>query len=60
MLIERNNNEIVIKISSDILPISELQQLLDYLRYKEISKTSKAKKSDLKELLSFVKKKRVV
>ncbi len=60
MLIERNNNEIVIKIPNGILGSSELESLFDYLRYKEIAKKSKAKAKDLKDLLSLVKKNRKV
>ncbi len=60
MLIERVNNEVVIKIPSSIIAIKELQQLLDYLRYREIVEKSKAKGSDLIKLVSTIKKKRKV
>ncbi len=60
MLIERNNNEVIIKIPAGLLAVSDLQHLLDFLRYKEISKKSRAKKSDLQSLIDLVKKKRKV
>ena len=60
MLIERTNSQVIIKIPSNILALKELQELLDYLRYKEIAKKSSAKKSDLLNLVSLIKKKRKV
>ena len=59
MVIERLNNEIVIRIESKISS-KKLEQLVDYLRYREIADKSKAKKSDLDLLLNSVKKKRKV
>ena len=59
MVIERLNNEIVIRIESNISS-KKLEQLVDYLRYREIADKSKAKKSDLDLLLNSVKKKRRV
>jgi hypothetical protein len=60
MLIERVNNEVIIKIPSNIIAIKELQQLLDYLRYREIVEKSKAKSVDLIKLVNAIKKKRKV
>jgi hypothetical protein len=60
MLIERNNNEVIIKIPVGLLGMSDLQHLLDFLRYKELAKKSKAKKSDLQSLIGLIKKKRKV
>jgi hypothetical protein len=57
MVIERLNNEIVIRIESNISS-KKLEQLVDYLRYREIADMSKAKKKDLDLLLNTVKKKR--
>ena len=57
MRIERKDKEIVISLSSDI-SIDEVQQLVDYLRYTEIAKKSKAKQSDLEKLVVSVKKER--
>ncbi len=59
MVIERINNEIVIRIESNISS-KKLEQLVDYLRYREIADKSKAKKTDLDLLLNSVKKKRRV
>jgi len=60
MLIERNNNELTIKIPAGIMGAGDLQYLLDFIRYKEISKKSKAKKRDLQALVALIKKKRKV
>ncbi len=57
MVIERINNEIVIRIESNISS-KKLEQLVDYLRYREIADKSKAKKTDLDLHLNTVKKKR--
>ncbi len=59
MVIERLNNEIVIRIESNISS-KKLEQLIDYLRYREIADKSKAKKTDLDLLLNSVKKKKRV
>ena len=59
MVIERKNNEIIIRITSGMSDKS-LEQLVDYLRYREIADQSKASKSDLDDLVSLVKKKRRV
>jgi hypothetical protein len=59
MVIERKNNEIIIRINSGMSDKS-LEQLVDYLRYREIADQSKASKSDLDNLVSLVKKKRRV
>jgi hypothetical protein len=57
MVIERKDNEIIIRIDSGI-SAKRLEQLVDYLRYREIADKSKAKKADLDKLISSVKKKR--
>ncbi len=57
MRIERKENEIVISISSEI-STDQVQQLVDYLRYSEIALKSKAKPSDLENLVATVKKQR--
>ncbi len=49
MLIERNNNEIVIKVSSSVDSFG-LQRLIDYVRYLEATAKSKAKQSDVDKL----------
>ena len=58
MLIERTNNEVRITIPSNIIALKELQQLLDYFRYREIAKKSRAGKSDLVSLVDLIKKRR--
>ena len=57
MVIERKNNEVIIRISSSVVS-DDIEQLVDYLRYKEIAKKSKARISDLEKLTSSVKRKR--
>jgi hypothetical protein len=57
MVIERKDNEIIIRIDSGI-SAKRLEQLVDYLRYREIADKSKAKKADLDKLILSVKKKR--
>ena len=57
MVIERKNNEVIIRISSS-MSIKGVQQLVDYLRYTEIAEKSKAKKTDLDQLVATVKRKR--
>ncbi len=49
MIVERTKNEIVIRLSSSI-NLTELQNMLDYLRYKEITNKSKATQDDANKL----------
>ncbi len=49
MIIERKNNEILVRLSPDT-NISDLQDLIDYLEYKELVSKSKAKQSDIDKL----------
>lgn len=55
MLIERTNNEVIIRIPSYV-DTEGLQQLVDYLCYKEATAKSKAKQSDVDQLAKEVKK----
>ncbi|HEV8079201.1 MAG TPA: hypothetical protein VGP43_00710 [Chitinophagaceae bacterium] len=55
MLIERTNKEIIIKLPSSV-DITGLQQLVDYLTYKEATSKSKAKQEDVDKLAKEVKK----
>jgi len=55
MIIERTKSEIVIRVSSKINTLG-LQRLVDYLRYLEITASSKAKQSDIDELAREVNK----
>lgn len=58
MFVERLNNNVIIKIPVGLVNISEIQNLLDFLRYKEIAKKSKATKKDFEDLINSVKGKR--
>lgn len=55
MLIERNNNEVIIRLSSSV-DTEGLQRLVDYLSYKEVTSESKAKQTDVDKLARQVKK----
>ena len=55
MLIERTSKEVIIRLPSYI-DTEGLQQLLDYLVYKEATAKSKAKQSDVDKLAKEVKK----
>lgn len=43
MIVERTDNEIVVRLPSNI-DLSELQDMLDYLKYKELTANSKQNK----------------
>jgi hypothetical protein len=49
MRVERQNNEIVIRISDNI-DINILQNFIDYLKIKSIISESKAEKKDIKNI----------
>lgn len=55
MLIERTNNEVIIRLPSYV-DTKGLQRLVDYLSYKEATAKSKAKQSDIDKLAKEVKK----
>jgi hypothetical protein len=55
MLIERTNKEIIIRLPS-FVDTTGLQNLVDYLTYKEATSKSKAKQSDVDALSKEVKK----
>ncbi len=55
MLIERTNEEIIIKLPSSVDTIG-LQRLVDYLTYKEATAKSKAAQADIDKLAKEVKK----
>ena len=50
MRIERENNEIRFSIPDNIIDIDEIQNFIDYVRFKEISIKSKASESDASDL----------
>ena len=41
MVVERQNNEIVIRLPESVLDISEVQRLLDYFRFMESNSKNK-------------------
>lgn len=53
MIIERTNNEILVRLSPQT-NTSDLQDILDYLEYKELVSKSNAKQSDIDELAKEV------
>ena len=55
MIIERTKKEIIIRLPGD-LNIDELQDVTDWLKYKEITRKSKAKQADVDELVTIIKK----
>lgn len=55
MIIERTKSEIVIRVSSKANTFG-LQRLMDYLRYQELTASSKAKQSDIDKLAREVNK----
>ena len=57
MIIERKNNEIVIRLPGD-MNIDELQDMTDWFQYMEITRKSKAKQSDADALVNEIKKDR--
>ncbi|MDP2692518.1 MAG: hypothetical protein Q8O88_02655 [bacterium] len=59
MIVERQNNEILVRFSAGI-KTSRIQTILDYLRYEELTAKSTASEDDIDELLKEVKKGRWV
>jgi hypothetical protein len=55
MTIKRNDKEIIVTLSANI-DTGDLQEMLDYLRYKEITSQSKASQSDIDKLVKRIKK----
>ena len=49
MIIERTENEIIIRFPANV-DVSELQQLIDYLTYKEATASSQATHKDVDKL----------
>jgi len=50
MTIKRENNKLVISIPENVLDITEIQELLDYLKFKTITSKSKATQKDIDEI----------
>lgn len=55
MIIERVNNEIIIRLPGDI-NIDQLQDMTDWFQYLEITRKSKAKQENVDNLVSQIKK----
>ncbi|MEX0983304.1 MAG: hypothetical protein WD577_12965 [Bacteroidales bacterium] len=53
MIVERRNNEILVRLSPQT-NTSDLQDMLDYLEYKELVSKSKAKQRDIDALAKRV------
>ncbi|MEX2428195.1 MAG: hypothetical protein WD577_08120 [Bacteroidales bacterium] len=53
MIVERTNNEILVRLPSNV-DLSELQDMLDYLKYRELTANSKAKQKDADKLAKEV------
>ena len=50
MTITSENNELIIRIPENLMGLSEIQELIDYLKFKSITSKSKAKASDAEKL----------
>lgn len=49
MIVERNNNEILVRFSAGT-KASKIQSILDYLRYEELTSKSEAMEKDIEAL----------
>jgi len=50
----RENNEIKFSIPEGVLDISELQKLVDFIRFREITSKSRAKPEDVENLANEI------
>ena len=55
MTIERTNSEVIVRLPLS-LNIEEIQEFLDYFKYKEMAQNSKAKQQDADQLAREVNK----
>jgi hypothetical protein len=55
MILERTKSEILVRLPAYV-DLTELQNMLDYLQYKELTAKSTAKQSDIDELSKEVNK----
>lgn len=55
MKVERKNNEILVRFSSSTTA-SKIQNILDYLRFKELTSKSEATEKDVEDLTNKTKK----
>lgn len=56
MVIERTGTETIIRIPTSMMTYLEVQDLLDYLFYKEVAFKSRATRKDVNQLAKLVKK----
>jgi hypothetical protein len=50
MKVTRNNNELTISIPDNIMTLGEVQELLDYIKFRSITSKSKASQKDISSL----------
>ncbi len=55
MILERTNNEILVRLPAYV-DLTELQDMLEYLEYKEITAKTNAAQADVDELSNMVNK----
>jgi hypothetical protein len=55
MIVERRNNEILVRFSADS-KANRIQSILDYLRYEELNSKSTATEEDVYTLVNEIKK----
>ena len=55
MIIERTSKEVIIRIPSNV-DVTDLQEMIDFIYYKEITSKSQAKQSEIDEFLNSFKK----
>jgi hypothetical protein len=53
MILERTKDEILVRLPAYV-DLTELQNMLDYLQFKELTAKSKAKQTDVDELSQIV------
>jgi hypothetical protein len=56
MKVIRENNEIKISLPDNLIDINEVQNMLDYFRYREITSKSKGTQKDADELANEINK----
>lgn len=56
MIVERTETETIIRIPASLMTVLEVQDLLDYLFYREITLKSKATRKDVNQLAKSAKK----
>lgn len=54
MKVEYHNNDVVLTFPKSVMDISEIQNLIDYVKYREIISKSKATQSDADTLANEI------